>query len=81
MPVVSRTSGMCLQNLDFGNQSAPDAVKSDRWYYNKTTQSCQQFTYYISGGRDIGNENNFKSKEDCEWHCNVPQQVNQPSDL
>jgi hypothetical protein len=38
-----------------------------RWYFNKTTQMCHQFTY---SGCD-GNSNNFESEIDCRQTCNA----------
>uniref|UniRef100_A0A8C6YIU7 Tissue factor pathway inhibitor 2 n=1 Tax=Nothoprocta perdicaria TaxID=30464 RepID=A0A8C6YIU7_NOTPE len=36
-----------------------------RWYYNRYTQSCQEFTY----GGCLGNANNFLTSDDCEKRC------------
>ena len=39
-----------------------------RYFYNDTARSCQQFMY---GGCD-GNENNFKSLQQCQDECEKP---------
>jgi hypothetical protein len=36
-----------------------------RFYYDVTTKKCEQFIY----GGCRGNENNFKSKDECETIC------------
>ncbi|XP_072366339.1 BPTI/Kunitz domain-containing protein-like [Scyliorhinus torazame] len=36
-----------------------------RFYYNQTTQTCQQFTYGGCGG----NANNFESMSECQRNC------------
>ena len=36
-----------------------------RWFYDHDNGQCTQFTY---GGCE-GNENNFKSREECESSC------------
>jgi len=36
-----------------------------RWFYNEKTGRCQEFTYGGCGG----NENNFKSEEECVKTC------------
>ncbi|XP_037746604.1 tissue factor pathway inhibitor 2 isoform X2 [Chelonia mydas] len=36
-----------------------------RWYYDRYTQTCQEFTY----GGCYGNANNFRSLESCEKSC------------
>ncbi|XP_076799666.1 uncharacterized protein LOC143444348 isoform X2 [Clavelina lepadiformis] len=38
-----------------------------RWYYNKVTQSCEQFTYSGCGG----NLNNFRNRQICNLRCAV----------
>ncbi|RNA30102.1 papilin isoform X1, partial [Brachionus plicatilis] len=42
-------------------------VKLQRWYYNSTTEMCQQFTY---SGCD-GSPNNFENEIDCRSTCNA----------
>lgn len=61
----------CEQELEIGNG---DAIL-ERFYYDSTTRTCQQFQYTGSGG----NENNFLTLRDCEarcpgnkYLCNVP---------
>ena len=51
---VPKKSGMCLLDLQ-------------RWYFNKTTMMCHQFTY---SGCDY-NSNNFESEQDCRSVCNA----------
>lgn len=51
---VPKSSGYCHLNLQ-------------RWYFNKTTMMCHQFTY---SGCD-GNSNNFESELDCRNTCNA----------
>jgi hypothetical protein len=47
-------------------------LKLQRWYYNKTTQMCHQFTYT---GCDV-NSNNFESEHDCRSMCNAKETSN-----
>jgi hypothetical protein len=49
-----KKSGMCHSDLQ-------------RWYFNKTTMMCHQFTY---SGCDY-NTNNFESEENCRSICNA----------
>eukprot|EP00118_Oscarella_pearsei_P021540 m.242242 g.242242 ORF g.242242 m.242242 type:complete len:752 (+) comp40218_c1_seq5:739-2994(+) len=51
----------CGLRLDPG----PCKMKENRWYYNETTRTCQQFEY--SGC--FGNENNFGSELRCVEKC------------
>jgi hypothetical protein len=44
-------------------------IELQRWYYNKTTMMCHQFTY---SGCD-SNSNNFESELDCRHICNAKQ--------
>jgi hypothetical protein len=39
--------------------------KVKRFFYNQTSQQCQQFTF----GGCKGNENNFVTSEQCNTHC------------
>lgn len=43
----------------------PCGARYIRWYYNKHAQGCAYFRY----GGCQGNQNNFKSKRDCESAC------------
>ncbi|EGD74680.1 protease inhibitor [Salpingoeca rosetta] len=45
----------------------PCKASIGRWYFDKPTQQCQQFTYGGCGG----NSNNFESREACEQRCAV----------
>ena len=49
-----KVTGVCHLNLQ-------------RWYFNKNTRMCHQFTY--SGCE--GNSNNFETEEDCRRSCNA----------
>ncbi|XP_010010759.1 PREDICTED: tissue factor pathway inhibitor 2-like, partial [Nestor notabilis] len=51
----------CLLPPDDG----PCRALVPRWYYDRYTQSCQEFTY----GGCHGNANNFLTLEDCEKSC------------
>uniref|UniRef100_A0A8C9FY50 Tissue factor pathway inhibitor n=1 Tax=Pavo cristatus TaxID=9049 RepID=A0A8C9FY50_PAVCR len=51
----------CLLPPDDG----PCRALVPRWYYDRYTQSCQEFTY----GGCHGNANNFLSHDDCEKSC------------
>lgn len=51
----------CLLPPDEG----PCRALVPRWYYDRHTQSCQQFTY----GGCYGNANNFLTFDDCEKSC------------
>uniref|UniRef100_A0A803W042 Tissue factor pathway inhibitor n=1 Tax=Ficedula albicollis TaxID=59894 RepID=A0A803W042_FICAL len=51
----------CLLPPDDG----PCRALVPRWYYDRHTQSCQQFTY----GGCYGNANNFLTFDDCEKSC------------
>ncbi|KAM4688227.1 tissue factor pathway inhibitor 2 isoform 2-T2 [Discoglossus pictus] len=59
-PVQDKTA-ICLQPFDEG----PCRALLPRYYYNRFTQTCEEFFY---GGCD-GNENNFLHLEDCEKTC------------
>ncbi|RMC05001.1 hypothetical protein DUI87_18181 [Hirundo rustica rustica] len=51
----------CLLPPDDG----PCRALVPRWYYDRHTQSCQEFTY----GGCYGNANNFLTFDDCEKSC------------
>ncbi|NWJ11379.1 TFPI2 inhibitor, partial [Crypturellus undulatus] len=51
----------CLLPPDDG----PCRAMVPRWYYDRYTQSCQEFTY----GGCLGNANNFLTLDDCEKRC------------
>ncbi|KAJ7408560.1 hypothetical protein WISP_119423 [Willisornis vidua] len=51
----------CLLPPDDG----PCRAMVPRWYYDRHTQSCQEFTY----GGCYGNANNFLTFDDCEKNC------------
>ncbi|XP_064560382.1 tissue factor pathway inhibitor 2 isoform X2 [Zonotrichia leucophrys gambelii] len=51
----------CLLPPDEG----PCRALVPRWYYDRHTQSCQEFTY----GGCYGNANNFLTFDDCEKSC------------
>lgn len=51
----------CLLPPDDG----PCRALVPRWYYDRYTQSCQEFSY----GGCHGNANNFLSYDDCEKSC------------
>jgi len=56
-----RKQGICNMKKKVGNCRAA----FPRWYYDKTTKSCQGFKY---GGCE-GNKNNFLTKEACKKRC------------
>lgn len=51
----------CLLPPDDG----PCRALVPRWYYDRYTQTCQEFTY----GGCHGNANNFLTLDDCEKSC------------
>ena len=51
----------CQQEKDDG----PCRAAMPRWFFNKQTQSCQEFLY----GGCQGNKNNFRSRSECELQC------------
>ena len=59
--VVSDVPARCQQPKESGRCYA----LFRRWYYNTTSQSCEQFNY---GGCD-GNENNFQDLAACQEAC------------
>ncbi|XP_019745258.1 kunitz-type serine protease inhibitor-like [Hippocampus comes] len=52
---------LCLDPLDKGKCSA----SIPRYYYNKTTKTCEEFTYSGCGG----SSNNFVSRHSCMDVC------------
>ncbi|KAM8966381.1 tissue factor pathway inhibitor 2 [Pelodytes ibericus] len=58
---ATSNSAICLLPPDEG----PCRAVIPRYYYDRFTQTCQEFMY---GGCD-GNENNFVQLEDCEKTC------------
>ena len=62
---TAQVKNRCMEELVEG---IPDnlTLPAVRWYYNKITNSCEEFTYEGS----LGNKNNFKTFEDCESTCN-----------
>uniref|UniRef100_A0A2C9JGS2 BPTI/Kunitz inhibitor domain-containing protein n=1 Tax=Biomphalaria glabrata TaxID=6526 RepID=A0A2C9JGS2_BIOGL len=53
--------GKCLLEMDSG----PCKALLSRYYYDQSTNTCQNFKY----GGCSGNDNNFQSKSDCEEAC------------
>ena len=51
----------CQQDKDGG----PCRAAMPRWFFNKQTQSCEEFLY----GGCQGNKNNFRSENDCQLRC------------
>lgn len=65
-------SGKSRQLIDSEICNAPKLtgmchLKLQRWYFNRTTMMCHQFTY---SGCD-SNGNNFENEEDCRKSCNA----------
>nr|CAB3263131.1 uncharacterized protein LOC104265438 [Phallusia mammillata] len=60
---------ICLHSVNPGKQCNEDSntpmSKIQRWYYNKESQTCQQFTYHGCEG----NANNFNSRQSCRQRC------------
>ncbi|XP_043365230.1 kappaPI-actitoxin-Ael3a-like isoform X2 [Dermochelys coriacea] len=46
-------------------EEGPCRALIPRWYYDRYTQTCQEFSY----GGCQGNANNFRSLERCEKSC------------
>jgi len=63
LPQDLYVSDPCEQEKAVG----PCRARKSRWFFNKDTQNCEQFTY--SGCR--GNENNFETQEKCQETCQV----------
>ncbi|XP_078093726.1 tissue factor pathway inhibitor 2-like [Mustelus asterias] len=59
--VQTGSQDVCLLLKDPG----PCRASSRRFYYNRYTQKCEQFIY----GGCRGNENNFRSMQECKLHC------------
>lgn len=51
----------CLLPLDMGNGTKNEV----RWYYDSDEKLCKEFNYR----GNLGNNNNFASREDCERFC------------
>ncbi|XP_027049839.1 trans-Golgi network integral membrane protein 2-like isoform X2 [Pocillopora damicornis] len=62
---IPNQSSICRQPMDTGlcRQALP------RWYYNATTRKCEKFIF----GGCKGNNNNFKTKDDCKRNCTGPE--------
>ncbi|GFT53006.1 hypothetical protein NPIL_616831 [Nephila pilipes] len=60
-PEPQSPKSICLQPKEVG----PCKALFLRYYYNKETGQCEQFTY----GGCRGNSNNFVTQEDCEAAC------------
>ena len=59
-------SGVSLPSLcNLPKETGPCRASIRRYFYNKDTEECEQFTY----GGCRGNENNFETKEACEETC------------
>ncbi|XP_053322404.1 tissue factor pathway inhibitor 2 [Spea bombifrons] len=69
----TETRTVCLLPLDEG----PCRGLLPRYYYNRFTQTCEEFAY---GGCD-GNANNFMFLEDCEKVCSKIKKVPKPCRL
>ncbi|ESP03043.1 hypothetical protein LOTGIDRAFT_110832, partial [Lottia gigantea] len=52
---------LCLEDMVKG----PCRARHIRWFYNVTAEMCESFFY----GGCRGNENRFRTKEDCEDIC------------
>ncbi|GFS71687.1 kunitz-type serine protease inhibitor taicotoxin [Nephila pilipes] len=59
--VAGADNGVCSLPPETG----PCRANMQRYYYDGDSNSCKTFTY----GGCQGNENNFKTKEDCENKC------------
>jgi len=54
---------ICVLEMDPG--TCPGQGHFKRWYFNKESESCKQFSF----NGCLGNDNNFASKEQCEAKC------------
>lgn len=62
----------CQKPMDIG----PCKASVKRFFYNQTSQQCQQFTF----GGCKGNENNFVTSEQCNTHCTNAHLLQKKSD-
>lgn len=63
---MRRAARACLQELHTGH--ACGAAPAPRWHYSVAHVDCVVFAYLGCGG----NDNNFRSYEDCADACRIP---------
>ena len=61
MQKFNSSSELCLQPVEAG----PCRGYFPRWFYNTTSERCEQFIY----GGCKGNVNRFETRENCESAC------------
>ncbi|KAJ8962656.1 hypothetical protein NQ318_001050 [Aromia moschata] len=54
-----------MSNLKLPHVKGPCKQAIRRWYYDRNSQTCTQFDY----GGCHGNNNNFRTREECYSHC------------
>ncbi|XP_015682427.1 kunitz-type serine protease inhibitor kunitoxin-Tel1-like [Protobothrops mucrosquamatus] len=53
------------EHCDLPVEPGPCEAKMPRFYYNSALKHCQEFNY----GGCRGNDNNFKTKDECHYTC------------